>query len=195
VTERRDDLAKVAEIERHAQVTKDEGLLARARAVRAKIERSIVRDGRTDSELAEQFLFGRFTKTKGKVRVEYLGDSDEDEARRALVRILRGDSPPNEQILRSLAALFDERSCYDRKLVFASRRKGAPGLAVEDRLTIARTIGILLRDGKSQEAAFDEAGRVCSVSAETARNHWREFSDSPIVPQSPKRRRKKRSTA
>lgn len=73
------DLAKVAEIERHALATKNESLLEKARMTRARIERRLALDGRTDLELAELFLFGQFTQTKGKVRLKYLEGSEEDE--------------------------------------------------------------------------------------------------------------------
>ena len=190
------DLAKVAEIERHALATKNESLLEKARMTRARIERRLALDGRTDLELAELFLFGRFTQTKGKVRLKYLEGSEEDEPRRALVRILRGDSPPDrDKILWRLASLFDDNSSSDRKLIFERRREGRPGLNLQDRLTIARCVGELRQEGKSEEEACGEAGERFGVSAETARNHWRECRGVPFVPQPVKLRNKPRNRA
>jgi hypothetical protein len=116
-----------------------------------------------DQQLVIQLLCGHIVRNKHQVpHTVYLkdGSPEEQEARRALARILRTSLPLDLGLRFLIADLIDpDRDEIDRRIRFGHRRKGKPSNALAEK-EIAEFIWSQVRSGvKTEEAVFQAAER------------------------------------
>jgi len=126
--------------------------------------------------LAYEFLAGRFVQRPDGLyaRQPFAPESDrEQEARAALVRLLRSDMPINACIRAVLADLFDrgDSLVHERELVFRSRSPGKGPDLVRDR-QLARCVFDQVKTGTKVDTAVQEAKERFGVSRATAYRAW-----------------------
>jgi hypothetical protein len=137
----------------------------------------------SDEQLAFEFLAGRFEETQiGQVSFEYLAGDKEQEARAALVRVLRGDQPLSHNVRFRLAALFDTaHSLEEREFRISFRSKGRPNnaIALEIALYIAAEIALSANLRRAMGSAADRY----NVSSATVWRAWSDHKGSELVRQ------------
>jgi hypothetical protein len=119
-----------------------------------------------DERLADYFLWGSVSATRGLFRREYpqksIDKRDERLAREALLRVLRSPEPLSGTLRSRLAELFDPQSkIAQRQLVF-KRRKGRPVSTAANK-QVAYHVARLAKNG-GKEAAVAAAEKQFKLS-------------------------------
>jgi hypothetical protein len=150
-----------------------------------------------DLQMAWMLLFGFVEKdTHGRLHSKYLeeGSPEEQDARRALARLLRDrDSRLDRQLRIALADLFDPDPPRpeQRKIKLVARRRG--GVRDDTASTqIAESVWSDVVGGKGVTAAINDTADKFHITDETAKKIWAKFR--PLLEQVygplPGRRRK-----
>jgi hypothetical protein len=133
----------------------------------------------SDLQLARMLLGGYLeSSARGKLRSVYLkeGSSREQDARRAISRLLRSDAPLDRQLRTVLAHLFDpDPPAWEQRTIrLKARGRGRP----IDHVTltqIAEYIWNERQNGKRVTDAINDAAEQFALSEETIKEIWSRY--------------------
>jgi hypothetical protein len=129
---------------------------------------------KSDLQLARELLIGYLEPTQGRSRRKYLKGPKEDEARKALARLLRSDPPLDRELRQHLADLVDPPAWQQRKLQFRFLRQGN----VVDHIAkteVVRHVQVEFCATKHLTRAYESAALRFSISEELVKRLWESY--------------------
>lgn len=138
---------------------------------------------KSDDELAMEYLAGVIEERGAHVSASFLkpNSASEQEARKALVRLLRNGFQLSDAIRWRIAALLDVDHPYEsRKLVIVNRAHSTQPNHTRDFL-IARQIAVELAGGRHLEEIYRDVEDRYSVSRSTVQRVWADARGSSLT--------------
>jgi hypothetical protein len=162
---------------------------ARVRLLSEKLESLQTEVGEPDPKDVQIFGFlgGSIRSDRfNRPVINYMKGDEEREARRTLVKLLRGDDPLSPELRDLLAALFDpapaklaDGTPIDRQLIF--RRRGRNREFHRD-LFISLLMSMQVTAGRSVASALGHLAREYRMTPEAVRKAWKKFKSRKPTP-------------